>query len=143
MTLIIVMDFESAINQRLQDLEAQRGEYWNLSHRAPNHFARIIALRFAKAIARNTGKKPTIGTSRDGKHPSTEFGRALDEVYKLLGIHADFRRAGEWAVKQLTDADLSPGYDVFADLGSFGSGQSTNALAALMAATARTDKKLE
>ncbi|MCH2078866.1 MAG: hypothetical protein MK180_18660 [Rhodobacteraceae bacterium] len=142
-TLLIVMDFEEAIDDRLQDLETQRKDYWSLPRRAPNHFARIIALRFAKAIARNTGKKPTIGTSRDGSHPSTEFGRALDEVFKLLEINADFRRAGEWAVKQLTDADLLPMRNAFAGLGSYPSGQGANVPAGLAEAIARTDKKLE
>ncbi|MEJ6388828.1 hypothetical protein [Gymnodinialimonas ulvae] len=115
-TVFLAFDFERAIDQRLQHLEAQRLEYWSQSHRPPNHFARIIALRFSQAIARNTGKRPTFGTARDGNHPSTDFGRALEDIFELLEIKGDVRRPAEWALSQLTDADFQEPRNALNDL---------------------------
>ncbi|PWJ20194.1 hypothetical protein [Jannaschia seohaensis] len=75
---------------------------------APNHYARAIALRLAKLIARHTGERPTLGTSSESNHPSTDCGRAVEDLFKVLGIKAQFRNAAKWAIDQLTDEDLAP-----------------------------------
>lgn len=93
---------------RKQELESQRNDFWGGQGRSPNHYARAIALRFARLIARKTGKKPTFGTSRDGGHPSTEFGRALEEIFEILGVNATVKHPATWALKQLTEDDLKP-----------------------------------
>lgn len=104
----LVSDYHAAMTARKKELSDQEVEFWSGNSRPPNHYARTIALRFARWIASNTGKRPTFGTSRDGGHPSTDYGRALEEVFELLGIKANFRRAAEWAIGQLTDDDLRP-----------------------------------
>ena len=108
LTHFLVLDFQRQLAKRKQELADQESVYWSSAHRAPNHYARTIALRFAKLVARSTGKYPTIGTSRDGGHPSTDFGRALEEIFELLGIGANFRNPAQWAIRQLTDDDLKP-----------------------------------
>lgn len=104
----VLLDLRTEFHKRLQELEDQGREYWSGSSRPPNHYARTIALRFARFIAGESGQKPTIGTSRDGDHPSTDYGRALEEVFRILGIRANFKRAGMWAIDQLTGEDLQP-----------------------------------
>lgn len=49
---------------------------------------------------------PTIGTASDGDHPSTEYGRFLQQLFEVLKIDTGFRLPGEWAIGQLTEADL-------------------------------------
>ncbi|MEM1360412.1 MAG: hypothetical protein AAGF94_01695 [Pseudomonadota bacterium] len=105
-TLWILVALNAQFFQRNRELIDQEAIYWSSPNRAPNHYARIIALRFAKLIARETGKKPTFGTARDGGHPSTEFGRALEDVFKLLEIKATVKGPASWAIGQLTDEDL-------------------------------------
>jgi hypothetical protein len=65
-------------------------------------------LRFAKHFAKLRKQKPTFGTSSDGDHPSTDYGRALEEVFEILGIESNVRRAAEWAISQLVDDDWRP-----------------------------------
>ena len=107
-TAIILFDMHAALVSRHKELVEQEAAYWTSKGRAPNHYARTIALRFAKLVARHTGVRPTVGVSRDGNFPSTDFGRALEEIFHLLGIEAAFRRHAEWAVRQLTEKDLEP-----------------------------------
>ncbi|MEB8388507.1 hypothetical protein OO012_14870 [Rhodobacteraceae bacterium KMM 6894] len=115
----VLLDLRAEFYNRLQELEDQEREYWSGSSRPPNHYARTIALRFARFIAGESGQRPTIGTSRDGDHPSTDYGRALEEVFQLLGIRANFKRAGMWAIDQLTDEDLQPPKNMLGGLFGF------------------------
>ena len=121
--IFLLMDLIKDLNQRRQELENQGAAFWNLSGRAPNYYARTIALRFARVIARETGMKPTFGTARDGGHPSTEFGRALEQVFETLEIKASVRNAAKWAIDQLTEEDLKPEPKNYLTMGSlFGIG---------------------
>ncbi len=104
---IMLAELATAFEKRKQELSDQEAEFWSGHSRPPNHYARTIALRFARYVAEKIGDYPTVGTSRDGAHPSTDFGRALEEIFQLLGINANFRRAAEWAVEQLTEDDLN------------------------------------
>lgn len=101
----LLHDLYTELKDRLQELEDQEKEYWSGNSRPPNHYARTIALRFARFILHESGQKPTIGTSSDGNYPSTDYGRALEKVFNILGIRANFKRAGTWAISQLTEAD--------------------------------------
>lgn len=94
--------------QRLEELEDQEKQFWNVKSRPPNYFARTIALRFAKFYARQTGRKPTIGTSREGPHPSTDYGRILEEIFRILDIQGTIRGPATWAISQIVDDDLKP-----------------------------------
>jgi hypothetical protein len=106
--VFLLFDFVEALELREQELKGQEAVFWSGVGRAPNHYARTIALRFAKLVARAAGRKPTFGTARDGGHPSTEFGRALEEIFKILDVGADVRNAAKWAISQLTEEDMNP-----------------------------------
>ena len=116
-SLSINLDLWLAFKKREVELHDQEKLFWSGSSRPPNHYARTIALRLARIVAQETGEKPTIGVSRDGNHPSTDYGRALEEVFAILEINADFRRAGKWAIKQLTDNDMSRPFNALRGLG--------------------------
>jgi len=103
--IYILDDYVSHLRELHEILVQQEIDFWSDSHRPPNHHARIIALRFARLIARKTRKKPTFGTARDGNHPSTDFGRAIEEIFELLEIQGDFKRATRWAISELKDSD--------------------------------------
>lgn len=106
--VLLIMDkYLSYLKELLEILEQQEIEFWSNNHRPPNHFARIIALRFARLIAKKTGKKPTFGTSREGQHPSTDFGRALEEIFELLEVNSDVKRAARWAISELKAEDCT------------------------------------
>jgi hypothetical protein len=96
------------LQKRLDLLERQEQDYWSVPHRPPNYHARTIALRLAKLYASETGERPTIGISGETAEPSTKYGRALQQTFDVLAIAADFRGPGEWAVSQITGADLEP-----------------------------------
>ena len=106
-SIIIVIQMQKAYIQRLSELKEQELEFWSVNNRPPNYYARAIALRFAKFYAREAGHKPTFGTSRDGPHPSTDYGRLLEEIFAILKIDGDYKRAGQWAVAQVTDDDMT------------------------------------
>ncbi|WDR04738.1 hypothetical protein PSQ90_10465 [Devosia rhodophyticola] len=106
-SLRIVIDMNLVYNQRLIDLQDQEKEFWNVANRAPNYYARTIALRLARLYANEKNQRPTFGISREGNYPSTDFGRALEDVFALLGIKASVRNAAQWAIEQLTDEDIS------------------------------------
>jgi len=103
-----LIDIIHALEARLSDLADQEAEFWDVKHRPPNHHARIVALRLARLIAEHTGQKPTYGTSSQGGHPSTEYGRALEEVFEIIGIKAKVSRAAQWAINQIQDEDFGP-----------------------------------
>ena len=107
-SVLALVDLSFALEERREELELQGKEFWSVKNRPPNYYARAIALRLARLYARARGKKPTFGTARDGGHPSTDFGRALEEVFSIIEIRANVRRAAEWAIAELTEDDLKP-----------------------------------
>lgn len=107
-TMWALVDFRAALRDRAQELEDQKSKFWNLPHRAPDHYARAIALRLARLFAEQTGQYPTYGTSGITGEASTSYTRALREVFVLLEIKPSERTYAEWAVSQLTDDDLKP-----------------------------------
>jgi hypothetical protein len=96
------------LDQRLNELNDQEKEFWAVTNRPPNYHARIVALRLARLYAKRLGAYPTFGTARDGGHPSTDFAKALEKVFSIIGISANIRGPAEWAIKQLTEADVKP-----------------------------------
>lgn len=124
-TIFFLIEIQKELAARKQELADQEEEFWSGKSRPPNHYARTIALRFARLVAQNTGKKPTVGRSRDGNHPSTDFGRAIEEIFQLLGIGSDFRRAADWAVEQLKEEDFNPPQNSLGRLMALGPSGST------------------
>ena len=118
-SLLVVMEMNVFYNERLRELKDQEKQFWTVSHRPPNYYARMIALRLARLYAKETRQKPTFGIARDGNHPSTDFGRALEEIYSILGIKGSVRSAAVWAIDQLTEDDVSPPVNALA-AGLFG-----------------------
>ncbi|WP_417718314.1 hypothetical protein [Salipiger sp.] len=116
-TAVILVDIRDGLRERKQELADQEKEFWSGNSRPPNHYARTMALRLARLIAREKRQRPTIGSSRDGNFPSTDFGRALEDLFQVLGITANFRRAGTWAIAQLTDDDIAPPLNALAGIG--------------------------
>ncbi|MEQ9241892.1 hypothetical protein [Roseovarius indicus] len=104
----ILLDFSNALKLRLSQLEEQRKLFWNLRHRAPDHYARTIALRLAKVFASQTEQRPTLGTSGETGDPSTSYTKALKEVFQLLNIETGVRSPADWAVNELTEMDMNP-----------------------------------
>lgn len=102
----IILQALEEVQKRSRELADQEAEYWTVTNRPPNYYARTIALRLARLYARRKGEKPTIGTARDGGHPSTDYGRALEQIFDTLEIKARVRKPGEWAIGQLTDSDF-------------------------------------
>lgn len=106
-SLHVINDLRTALRERLSDLETQRDQFWSLPHRAPDYFARAIALRLAKLYAREVGERPTYGISGETGEPSTNFSRTLRDVFEVLDIDAGEKANAAWAIDQLTDDDLS------------------------------------
>lgn len=104
----LMLSLYNALEKRRAELLAQEATYWNAPNRPANPYARTIALRLAQLYAQNTGRRPTFGVARDGGHPSTAYGRALEEIYELLEIKANVRSPAKWAIAQITDEDLKP-----------------------------------
>lgn len=107
-SIVVMFCMSDAYKRRLIELKQQEADFWNLSHRPPNYYARTIALRFARLFARQREIKPTFGTTSDSSFPSTDYGRALEEVFSILGIKASVRKAAEWALNQLDETDWTP-----------------------------------
>lgn len=112
--------------ERFQELSRQEEAFWSVAHRPPNYYARTIALRFAKRFGKMRNIKPTFGTTSDSNHPSTDYGRALEEVFEILGIKSNVRKAAEWAIAQLKDEDWqAPPQNVLAGLFNYDPEQSS------------------
>lgn len=107
-TVWVILDLWAALAERMNELKGQEAKFWNVKHRAPDYYARTIALRVAKLYARETGQRPTFGTSGETGDPSTGYSRALGEIFALLGIKTAVRSPAEWAIAELTDEDLRP-----------------------------------
>lgn len=108
LTLLICLDFQRTLVERRNLLDEQKKLYWSLPHRAPDYYARAIALRLARLFAKETGTRPTVGTSGETGEPSTSYARALSEVFEVLDISTGTRSPAEWAVQQITEGDLRP-----------------------------------
>ena len=107
-SLWIAIDLREALMARFEELKDQETEFWTVTNRPPNYFARTIALRTARKYARAKGEYPTLGTSRDSGEPSTAYARCLKEVFRILKIEAAIRGPAEWAISQLSDEDIKP-----------------------------------
>ena len=90
------------------DLKDHKEKFWKFKHRAPDYYARTIALRLAKLFAREVGQRPTFGTAAEGDYPSTAYGRALEEVFEILEIKQKVRTHAKWAIQQITEEDMNP-----------------------------------
>jgi hypothetical protein len=101
-------DLLMLLRERQDELKDQEQQYWNRKSRPPNYYARAIALRLARLYAREKGARPTFGTARDGGHPSTRYGRALETIFVALEIKGGVKHAAKWAIDQLTEDDLRP-----------------------------------
>ena len=115
-SLLILFDLMSALEARLESLREQEALYWTLKNRAPDYYARSIALRLARLYAHHTGQRPTVGTTAELGDPSTGFTRALQEVFNLLGITTGVRSPAAWAVDQIGENDLRPPVNYLASL---------------------------
>lgn len=109
-SLLVMLDLRKALELQLDELKDQEDKFWNVSHRPPDYHARAIALRLAKLFARETGKRPTYGTSGETGDPSTSFTRALRASYQVLGISADVRAPATWAISKIRESDLQPSH---------------------------------
>lgn len=107
-SLFVIIDTMECYKNRLRELEDQEKQFWTVAHRPPNYYARTISLRVARLYARSHHAKPTFGIARDRNHPSTEFGRALEQIFAALEIKASVRGAAEWAIGQLTEDEINP-----------------------------------
>ncbi|WP_299880177.1 hypothetical protein [uncultured Sulfitobacter sp.] len=107
-SMFVIINTMECYKIRLRDLEDQEKQFWSVPHRPPNYYARTIALRLARLYAKTHQAKPTFGIARDGNHPSTEFGRALEQIFAALEIKASVRGAAEWAIGQLTEDEINP-----------------------------------
>ena len=107
-SLFVLLDLWSALGDRQQELKDQERRFWNLDHKAPNYYARTIALRLAKLYGQYTGQRPTVGTSALTGDPSTSFSRALKDIFLALNINGTVRPYASWAIDQLTEEDLQP-----------------------------------
>lgn len=117
-SLFVVVEMITVYRERLRELDDQELQFWTVSNRPPNYYARTIAFRLARLFAKQKRQKPTFGISREGNHPSTDFGRALEQVFGVLGIKASVRPAAEWAIDQLQEDDWNPRQNALAGLGS-------------------------
>jgi hypothetical protein len=107
-TIMVLFDLKNCLLDRLQELENQKEQFWSLKHRAPDYFARALALRLAQVFARETGQRPTYGLSGETGEPSTGYSRALKEVFALFDITSQERGYAEWAVSHITEKDFEP-----------------------------------
>lgn len=103
----LLLEQLSALEARLNVLLDEEKEFWSSKSRAPNYYARTIALRIARLYAQGIGERPTYGTARDGGHPSTRYSRAVEDCFQVLGITAGIRGPCEWAVQQIEDKDVT------------------------------------
>lgn len=117
-SMFVLMDLRSVLSDRLVELQNQEQQFWSMSHRPPDHYARAIALRLARVYCNETGQRPTLGTSGETGDPSTSYSRALKEVFDVLGISTAVRTPAEWALGQLTEQDLARPENHIAKLGS-------------------------
>jgi hypothetical protein len=106
-SLWILVDLQRCLSERYLELQEQKNDFWNVPHRAPDYYARAIALRLARLFAQKTKEKPTYGVSGDFGEPSTTYSRALREVFAALDINAQDRGYAEWAVSQIEDSDMT------------------------------------
>jgi len=113
-SLWVMVDIHRAMKTRLSELEEQRDQFWNVSHRAPDYYARAIASRLAKLFARETGERPTSGSSPVSGAASTSFTRALEDIFELLDIESGSRSPADWAITNLTEDDFRPAINIFA-----------------------------
>lgn len=107
-SIFVLLDLQNVLLDRLQELDSQKEQFWNLPHRAPDYYARAIALRLGQLFASETGTRPTYGTSGETGEPSTTYMRALRDVFAALEIHNQERGYAEWAVQQISEEDLKP-----------------------------------
>jgi hypothetical protein len=117
-SLFVILEMIGVYKERLRELDDQERQFWTVSNRPPNYYARTIALRLARLFAKEKRQKPTFGISREGNYPSTVFGRALEQVFCVLKIKASVRNAAEWAIDQLQEDDWNPRQNALAGLGS-------------------------
>ncbi|WP_416882852.1 hypothetical protein [Marivita sp.] len=116
-TLWLFVDFQKVLRARLKELDEQRDKFWNVPHRAPDYYARAIANRLAKLYARETGQRPTSGSSPVSGASSTSFTKALEQIFEVLGIQSGTRSPADWAIEHLTEEDFMPHQNALANLG--------------------------
>lgn len=141
--LKLLLDFRIELRERLVELQDQEAQFWSVKHRPANYYARAIALRLARLYASEFHKRPTYGTSRDGGHPSTDFCRALEEIFEILEIKASVKSTAKWAIDGLTEEDLHqrPPLTIGELRTAIGGGDPDNAILSLLGAMKKDPTK--
>jgi hypothetical protein len=101
-----IISMQEIYHKHLEALEAQKAEFWSEWNRSRNHYTYDIAFRFAQYFHEKEGAIPTFGISNQGTHASTDFGRALEDVFKILGIKNNVRRPAEAAIEALKSLNM-------------------------------------
>ena len=84
-------------------LKEQRELYWSGRGRNPDWRAKQVAFSVAMNYRRSTGELPTYGSNAG--YPSTEFGRAVQEIFEILEIDRGWRSFAEGAAKQIRELE--------------------------------------
>lgn len=112
-SLAVMTDLAAVLEERLWELESFRETYWNKGNRAPDYYARAIALWLARLLARETVKLPTTPITADTGDPSTQYSRALSEAFEILGFKKTQSGYATWSAQQMTENDLEPHSGIF------------------------------
>ena len=94
-----------------RELHLQKASYWSGRGRSRNHYAYIIADRMARLYVCMKLARPGVGESSDGNHPSTDYARAVEEAFEILGISAHWKAPALEARDGITDSDIRNEYE--------------------------------
>lgn len=87
-------------------LESEKRAYFPDGRgRKRNARAYVVADKLAQFYLYNVKNRPTYGT--DYGAPSTEYQRALEKIFKIIGIEADTRGPAKAACREITDDDIN------------------------------------
>jgi len=116
-------EFELGLAEAINIARHEQDKLWTGAGPNAKQAARKVADQMAEIYVLGMGKLPTSGTKPDNSNePSTQFSRAVRDVYRLLDIDAHFMGPCERAVAAL-EADDGAGlkrlYDIRNKAGGF------------------------
>ena len=108
-SLYVVIEMINVYNERLKELQDQEKEFWSVPHRAPNYYARTIALRFARLYASEKQERPTFGISREGNGQITseEMSATADHAKRMKKMRMKMSTGETSADGSMDDMDHS------------------------------------
>lgn len=101
----LLSELETALFRTTNYAQTERDRLWSGRGPSANHSSREVAEKMAEIYVLGLGKMPTYGRKPDSSEPSTDYSRAVRDVFGKIQLLAHFGEPCKQAIEMLKEND--------------------------------------